>query len=230
MSGIVSFTIGIAEYFRKQKKEATIFCVIAGLFLIVAFDQAWQDEHRNGTILIGEKNTLGVERDFWKAQFYSANSTLQTRDNLLAQNYGALTAEQDSANKAQGSLATLSQKILEINKVPKMKWEALALESSEPVSSNPAMLKSRWLLLTNKSQSPAQFKFSCASPIISAEAKIAGSAADARTFPLDDKQWGAKIMSPAWSPDSPVLIVMTTSAKTNTEHLNCSFTLESTTD
>jgi len=57
MSGIVSFGIGIWEKAKKNSNpiHARAFWIIAALCLIVAFDEAWQDEHRNAQVVIAEK-------------------------------------------------------------------------------------------------------------------------------------------------------------------------------
>src|ERR1700683_3263719 len=93
MSGIASFAFSMWEHSRNKKIESRAFFIVGVLCLIIAFDQAWQDEHRNAETLTGERAVAIEEREFWKTQFYTTNSTLQTRDNLLAQNYGALTKE-----------------------------------------------------------------------------------------------------------------------------------------
>jgi hypothetical protein len=115
MSGFVSFCLAIYEAAKGKKFETWAFFVIGAICLIVAFDQSWQDEHRNAEVLIAEKSALTSERDFWKAQNYDKDSALRQNQNLLSQNYGALIGEQTTANKSQQSLADLSGKILALN-------------------------------------------------------------------------------------------------------------------
>lgn len=115
MSSLVSFGISVYEAFKGKKFETWAFFAIGTLCLIIAFDQAWQDEHRNSEILKAEKSAAASERDFWKAQSYDKDSALRQRDSLLASNYTALIGEQATANKSQGSLADLSKKVAELN-------------------------------------------------------------------------------------------------------------------
>jgi len=115
MSGLVSFGVAIYEALKKKKFETWAFFAIGGICLIVAFDQSWQDEHRNAQVLIAEKSSLVSERDFWKAQSYDKDTSLRQVQSLLAQNYGALVGEQTTANKTQQSLANLSSKIVALN-------------------------------------------------------------------------------------------------------------------
>ncbi len=122
MSGVASFLMSSWEHSRKRKIESRIFFAVGFFCLIVAFDQAWQDEHRNSTTLIVEKSSLSSEVSFWKEQTYSKDGALHSRDQLLAQNYTALIGEQTTANKAQDSLTDLSQKILNIDKPVSQKF------------------------------------------------------------------------------------------------------------
>jgi hypothetical protein len=46
MSGNASFGVAIYEAIKDKKVESRIFFAIGAFFLVYAFDQAWQDEHR----------------------------------------------------------------------------------------------------------------------------------------------------------------------------------------
>lgn len=115
MSGIASFIFAIIEHIRKKQIETWAFAIVGSICLIVAFDQSWQDEHRNAEVLIAEKSSLVSERDFWKNQSYEKDVSLRQVNSLLAQNYGALIGEQTTANQTQQSIASLSSKILAVN-------------------------------------------------------------------------------------------------------------------
>jgi hypothetical protein len=228
MSSIVSFTLGIVEYWRDRKTEGWVFAAVAFLFLLIACDSAWQDEHLNSQVLIAEKSLAVQGENFWKDQSYQKDASLRSRDQLLAQNYTALIGEQGTASKAQESLTELSGKILEIGKPLNLKWDSLALESPEKVSITPKpILRSRWLLLTNKPVNPAEFTFGCSMPIDSAEVKVVGSAGEVRVTRLDKDEWGAKVTSPAWSPDSPVLVITNFSQVGSGSDITCRFHLRS---
>jgi hypothetical protein len=115
MSSLVSFSIAIYEATRKKKFETWAFFAIGALCLIVSFDQAWNDEHRNSEVLKAQKSAAIDEREFWKAQSYLKDEALRSRDQLLAQNYGALIGQQSTSNLSQASLSKLSTKIAEMN-------------------------------------------------------------------------------------------------------------------
>lgn len=228
MSSIVSFTIGIVEYVRNRKTEGWIFAGIAFLFLLVAGDAAWQDEHRNSQVLIAEKASLFSEKDFWKEQSYEKDEALRSRDELLAQNYAALIGEQGAANKAQESLANLSGKVLELGKPKPFEWHAMALESDEPgdtLGTDPPKRRERWILLANKDITPVEFQVSCNRPIAEVETKVAGTSGIIKTAKFSEELWGSQITSPAWGPNSPIL-VMTTLFSSSEKDTTCYFHLQ----
>ncbi|HEY1803812.1 MAG TPA: hypothetical protein VGG45_04980 [Terracidiphilus sp.] len=224
MSSIVSFTLSIVEYMRERKMEGWIFAVIASVFLLVACEAAWQDEHRNATVLAAEKSLAVQGENFWKDQSYQKDTSLRIRDEMLNKNYSALIAEQQTTSETQTSLAQLSGKILEIGKPVSFQWRALALEKPDPISGT-SNSKERWLLLSNKPVSPVEFQFSCSRQIIDAETKVAGSDYEEDTVQLNEPGlWGSHISSPAWGPDAPILIEMTIS-EGGSEFNSCKFRL-----
>ena len=103
MSGVASFLLSMWEHTRQKKIESRIFFAVGVICLIVAFDQAWQDEHRNSQILIAEKAQLTSETAFWKGQSYDKDASLRSRNQLLTQNFGVL-------GQTQSSLAELSNR------------------------------------------------------------------------------------------------------------------------
>ena len=109
MSGIASFIMATWEHAKGRRIESRVFFVVGFLFLIVAFDQAWQDEHRNSQILQAEKSTQSSEAGFWKQQSYEKDASLRSRDELLSKNFSVLS-------DTQTSLATLSNHMLDITK------------------------------------------------------------------------------------------------------------------
>ncbi len=129
--------------------------------------------------------------------------------------------QQNTINNCQTQAIHLLQPAL-------MEWKPLALEMPDKDPSNSANEKTRWILVTNKAHdTPVEITFSCSNPIVSAESKIAGSMANSVTTPLGtlgEGQWGTKIFSPAWGPDSPILLIMTVSNPRG-EHTECKFKL-----
>jgi hypothetical protein len=205
MSGIVSLALGIVEYFRKRQTEAKLFAVVACVFLMPAFYQAWQDEHHNSEILIAEKSTAVSERDFWRQQAYRKDDALRSRDQLLAQNYTALIGEQGTANKAQDSLAQLSGKILDIDKPAPLRVITQSL--AEP--SGDGSIKVRYfIVLTNKTVNPAIMNVVCDQDISAGEGAVVGAKQEMMGIGpvVAKRRFNLSITSPPWSPLSPILL------------------------
>jgi hypothetical protein len=92
MSGIASFAIAVWQAVKKHKISERIFWVIGALCLLMAFDQSWQDEHRNTQVVIVEKasevgaknscfNDLRVQDAYVKGVESLNSSQRQTIDN-----------------------------------------------------------------------------------------------------------------------------------------------------
>ena len=207
MSGVASFAFAIYEHVRNKKIESRAFFAVGVLCSIIAFDQAWQDEHNNASTLIGEKSALWQERDFWKNQSYEKDDALRTRDNLLAQNYSALAGEQNTANQTQASLAQLSSKILSIDKPPRQQftYEQNAWEG-------PAK---QWKhfgqhVVMNNLPVRANIFLKCDQPITVIDASIVSGGPH---FPnsinqFDASSWRIDIPSPSITPQTPLIITI----------------------
>jgi hypothetical protein len=205
MSSLVSFGIAVYEATRNKKFETWAFFVIGALCLIVAFDQAWHDEHRNAEILTAEKASAVGEREFWKIQNYDKDSALRQRDALLAQNYGALIGEQATANKAQDSLTNLSLKILEIGKPLNQKFTTGMSEFDAPPK--PWKHFGQWIVMSNLPKR-ANIFVQCdqAFTVIDASIVSGGPHFQNTTIKLDEMSWRISIPSPPITPDSPLII------------------------
>jgi len=150
------------------------------------------------------------------------NQTLQeTRGSLNSQisDLRSDCSRLDGANKVldrqnkdqQNTINNCQSQAINLLKPKPFGWHAIALEKAEEM---PTESRSRWLLLANKDISPPlEFRFSCTPSIVSAEVKVVGTAADVRTTKLNEQVWGFQLRSPAWGPDSPIL-VNTITAKT----------------
>jgi hypothetical protein len=214
MSSIVSFTLGIVELFRDRKTEAWIFWSIAFLFLVMAFDQAWQDEHRNSQVLTGEKMQAVVDANFWKDQSYQKDSSLRTRDELLSQNFSALTS-------TQAALANLSNKLLDALKQEKLRVKPLYLGSLlQNYDAKRSKFTASYVVLTNRAITPVLVTVKCKSPIVAAAATILGGT----TFTggsgrgrLDDYTYELSLGSPAWTPSDPLIVTVWT----NEQKVDC---------
>ncbi len=209
MSSIVSFTLGIVEYFRDKKTEAKVFAVVASLFLLIAFDQAWQDEHRNVRTLISQRATAESESNFWKQQSYEKDTDLRSRDHLLEKNYSALIGEQATANQSQVALASLSGKILDINKEPQRTTFILELGVMNPEKEKHYV---QAFLMTNKPVTPVDIAIACEHEIKAMWPRIVvpGGNVQLMTDPegqrLAPNAFRFTMTSPVWTPANPLVV------------------------
>src|ERR1017187_751099 len=209
MSGIVAFGFGIYEAIKTQKVASRVLFFIGALTLTVSFDQAWQDEHRNTQILIGEKEALWQERDFWKRQSYEKDDSLRERDALLVKDTTALA-------DTQGSLAKLSSKILDISK-PEPQEYFMRTDAVEypPISQGQRI--SEFIMTTNQPIT-ANIIFSCdhAIPYLSAHIAEGGPHFPNSVEHIYDNSWSIHIPSPMVTPQSPLIIVVVSSTAPGT--------------
>lgn len=212
MSGVVSITFGVIEYFRKKKAEATIFAAIAICMIFVSSGQAWQDEHRNSENLKGEKNAIVIERDFWKEETYKKDGELQAANQVLAQNFNALAESQKTGDETQKSLTHLSERILEIGK-PQAQRTTILYEGRESPASflrdSDGNNIAQWLLLTNKLSSPTTVEIACSRQFLKLPRVViltpAGGATLAAHQQVSPTQVRFTVQSP-WSPQAPMLV------------------------
>ncbi len=222
MSGIASFCFSLYEHAKGKAIRSRAFFVVGVICLLVGFDAAWQDEHRNSEVLIAEKSGAVSEVNFWKEQSYEKDSVLRQRDSLLAQNYTALTGEQAASTKTQQSLAQLSNKILDLNKPEPLKQLPRAGEIENIGKGTHAFF---FLVLRNKSLTPVRFTLECSSAFNGAEAQIArsgGTQMQSEPKLIAPNKELFEIDSPPWTQDNPLIIVLHTD---ESKMPNCSFAL-----
>lgn len=218
MSGIVSFLIAIYEAINKKQVASRTFFGIGVLFLVVACDQAWQDEHRNTQILIGEKATLWQDRDFWKDQSYQKDTSLRSRDELLNKNFTALL-------QTQSSLASLSNRLMDVTgpnpaKLDTRRWKI-------PVTYTYANVGKVqfWtiIVVSNRVISPAKGTLKCDADFQIVETNIVthGSTLRAAYDTISTKEVHVDFVYPPLSADNPLVFSVFT--KEGTEINDCSF-------
>lgn len=227
MSGIVSLSLGIVEYFRKQKTEAAILAIVAVFFLIVASEQAWSDEHRNAEILATQKEAAIQEVNFWKSQSYTKDSELGSIYPILAENSGALAKEQEASIKtqeaasgAQKALANLSSKILDISKPTAQKTTAIFFDRDD--SQTPARI--RVLLLTNKEVTPVDMFVQCNAALKSVMiGPVGGMMLGSGSQRLAPNAEEVTVDSPAWTPTVPFMASLSYYGAYSGADITCSF-------
>jgi hypothetical protein len=157
--------------------------------------------------LISEKASLWSERDFWKQQSYSKDDSLRKKDDLLGKNYGVLA-------ETQSSLATLSNRILDLAKEPlKITDHFLGMMPSKSNPNIQAKYNGTFLVLTNKTITPIRLLVTCESEIVQAAGEVLGTGTLMQggwygRVTSSNKQFGVGILSPAWTPVNPLLVTI----------------------
>jgi hypothetical protein len=216
MSSIVSFSFAVWEAFRKQKIEAWVFFSVGAMFLIVAFDQAWQDEHRNAELVIGEKRTAATESNFWKDQSYQKDASIRSQDQLLAQNYGVLA-------QTQTSLAELSNKLVDVVKPEPQRidvqWALLSGGQGDKKTI-------AFIARTNKAIPEVRHKLTCPFPFEFRASAL--SQKDLLTFMYesgqDSSQEASFSIQREWLPTSTLIAVALIPQANSSQVRNCTIT------
>jgi len=209
----------------EKKRDTPIHWRWVGIFflfcLFVSCFQAWIDEHHNTEQLIKDKSDTTSEREFWKGQSYAKDDSLRKQQELLGENFKALTATQKTGNETQKSLTTLSAKILDVTKPEAqrttVRW--IPLDGAMPNQTVTVIT-----MLTNKPVQPTHGILECTEPILHVfQSGIASSEQMAeimRTPPEGNKLW-IDVASPAWKTDAPIIAVVATA-----QPITCTFTLK----
>jgi hypothetical protein len=188
------------------------------LCLIIAFDQAWQDERNNVKVLIGEKSTLWQERDFWKDQSYAKDTSLRNRDELLGKNYGVLA-------DTQSSLANLSNRPLDVAGPVPRKIDALRWKIPQTYTYENVGRVQFWTLVvvSNKVVNPAKGVITCDADFTIVETTILthGSNLRAAYDTISPKTVHVDFVYPPLSAENPLVFSLFT--KEGTEINDCSF-------
>ena len=152
MSGLVSFVLSVVQAIRKKEIATWIFFGIGCLCLLVAFDQAWRDEHRNVEAVTqskadawGQFNTCDKER--------AVNNVLVgTYESQIAQQRVSLDHQQDVFNRC----------VLTLQQVSIPERQRTHITQIQPITEgnvNGKILKVWFLLVfTNRPATPARGK------------------------------------------------------------------------
>jgi len=113
----------------------------------------------------------------------------------------------------QGTINNCQDEAIKLLAPQPLRWIPLALDKT-----------GKWLLVTNKIVNPVDIVFSCSKQITEADSIVISNPTISKTVQLDSQRWETKISSPAWGPETPILLDIKTLG--NGEAV-CSFTLKS---
>ncbi len=174
--------------------------VTGALLLLVAFYQAWVEEHRIVEQLENDKRAVASEKDFWKGQSFQKDASLRIRDEMLSGNFSVLA-------DTQKSLTTLSEKVLDISKPEPLR----ILTSGEdlPYYGGSQPREAIFLAFPNKVVGAVNAEVTCDKRIKAARAHMFGHRAwTGYSLEVEGNKVFIRIGSPAWTPTQPLVVYM----------------------
>jgi hypothetical protein len=182
---------------KPSQRRTTL--ILAGVLLYLATYQVWSDERRNVDQLVSEKSRFAAERDNWKQQSDSKDAAIRERDALLEKNVSALS-------DTQTSLATLSNRVLEITKPEPLK--IIMAGERLPYYGGNQPHEMIMLAFPNKVLGAVNADVSCDKEIQSARAAMFGHDLwiGGGVHMLDQKGFSVNITSPVWTPIQPLVV------------------------
>jgi len=87
MSGIASFCFAAYEAFKNKKIESRVFFAIGAFFLVLAFDQAWQDQYTSAEWRGGEISRLTASMQSKDAEIAQLRNEVMQKDRPVVLQY-----------------------------------------------------------------------------------------------------------------------------------------------
>jgi hypothetical protein len=200
--------------------------IVYGPIYIWSVGKAVYEDHQGLVAsLRKERNAIGLDAAILQKTTESLNMQLNECGIKMAALEGV---DQTLTNQNRDQLNTIDNcqtQAIKLLQPQPFQWQAKALEEAEVSNNDPGKLKQRWILLANKDVSPAEFRIDCSRSLLGVEVKVAGTSASVKVAHVLGDQWGAQVLSPAWGPNSPILVISTL-AKTPVVDTTCQFHLD----
>jgi hypothetical protein len=215
MSGIVSFGLALWAEIKKKPHHRLAFWIIGCLCLIVAFDQAWRDEHHNTKAVIDQKADLTSRMSECSVGFKAAGDKAtffeeQTHSNqqTINQQLKTLTAQQQTANSQQNTMNNCVVALGKANIADPQKT-SVGFFSADFQGAPLSKHKSLLLAFTNKPvPSPARGRVACTKPFKYAQLGTVGSGMLGIIPRINEFTYDWELSSPQWTPTNPLIFVI----------------------
>lgn len=202
-SGTIMFFLGIYEKYRlKRSISWRLEGVIFLCFLFFACFQAWRDEHR-----IALNSQVQIE-------------TLQTKNQTMKSDLGKKNVKIATLQEQiQDQQTTIDHALVQLGKAEQPEKLNITAYWLGQVSTQTYKSSERYgtfLVLTNKVVTPVRLVVACQASIMRASGSLlgaGGSIGGGWGGHFTDQQFGVGILSPAWTPASPLLVTVFTNAK-----------------
>jgi len=210
MSGLVSFCFALWQYSKGKEISAKAFWVVASVFLFIAVNLAWQDEHRNSLTLISEKaSAVGLTNScLQQARVQEAFSKGLQISNQSLQN--SLNQAQDSFGKQQNAVNSCVVSLGKMNPILTTKQTVIPIQIEGVNTGAPRKIVFEMIILTNRTIDPTGI-LECASPLqpgtlpsltVHGNMRFGGIST---ITPVNDRTFDLRVnMDGTWTPDNPI--------------------------
>lgn len=231
MSGIASFVLATVQAVRKSPLSARIFWVVGALCLLFAFDQAWQDEHRNTQAVAVEKaaavssatsciQDARVEQVYTKGLQSLNDSQRATIDNEQLVN-GRQQSAVNSCVISLGKMNPIVNREISVIKIPVAMRDATSNRFVGMFTPHKVYV-AELIITTNQTEARpvgdlrCQNSFSIDSdpqlPMLASTALTGGSAPQR----ISDREYGIRVFNTGseWGPNSPIFMAVSSVSET----------------
>jgi hypothetical protein len=173
--GIAMVAFGLWEKYKHKETAKWMFWGFAVLLLLVAFYQAWLDEHHNTAVVIAEKATAvgdwGTCNGDLKAE--TEKNKLLDRQNIQQQT--TINSQQSSLNSQQDSVNKCIVQLGSAIKPERLKTEAWLVGTVIEKTDRQSPFFGSWVVLTNKTVTPIRLLVTCDGDIAGAAGEVLGT-------------------------------------------------------
>jgi hypothetical protein len=206
MSGIASFLLAAVQAIRKKPIWENVFWIAGGLCLFVAFDQAWQDEHRNTQTVIAEKATFAASYGSCSSDLKIASAQTQFFEKQANMGMTNFNTQQETLNSCVVSLGR-SNAPEPIKITVKEAAFSVKGQSAHVGNGSPSAL----VLETNQIITPVHGTLTCNRPFSLLDAEFAmgphWTLSASKTVIAPNKA-RLEIETPAWNPGTPLVFLV----------------------
>lgn len=221
MSGIASFFIGIYEKGKNRPVATKAFWAIAVLCLLFAFDQAWQDEHRNTQAVIQEKSDAWTKFSTCDKQLAVDEAVLKTNQGTMMTQQALLSGQQDTFNKCMLTLGMKSTP-----EPPRVDVQWLTMGEQHDKDNKPVSQTLVFVGRTNRPLPEVRHKLKCPFPFKFHTAGL--SEKDRLAFLFENGQdsdtEASFSIQRAWQMDQTLVIVTTVATNPTLQFRECTIT------
>lgn len=208
MSGIASVIVATYETIKGRSILARSFWSVALVCLIVACDEAWQDEHRNTQSVIADKSSITALYEDCHTGAKIQNAYTKGLEGAGINQRNTIDSLQQSASKAQ---STINNCVVSLGKMNPIIRDRIAVIIVDLVPLAPNTARGFvFLITTSAPRSGFHGYLRCSSPFVpvgipSIPKSTSTAVGSGPAVRLSDREYELEVSVPGadWSPNSP---------------------------